>query len=87
MKLAGYWNQFERLPLSFHMDLKFKNCIILKVLTFRYRVSQIIMPAPYTKVVPEGWTITAQPSRTTLPYTYNVLYFRKERNWKSSKPL
>ena len=26
------------------MDLKFKNCIILTVLTFRYPVSQIIMP-------------------------------------------
>ena len=36
------------------------NCIILKVLTFTYPVSQIIMHR-------------------------NVLYFGKERNWKSSK--
>ena len=38
------------------------NCIILKVLTFTYPVSQIIMHS-------------------------NVLYFGKERNWKSSKQL
>ena len=40
MKLVEYRDQFERRPLSFHMDLKF---IILKVLTFTYPVSQTIM--------------------------------------------